>query len=418
MKVISFLGISEYKKTTYFWNGEEKETEFFPEAVAHFVRPDKMLICLTPTAREGEKSKNWQELKQRFEESGIPCDELPIPEGRKENELWDIFEALTNAVAEGEQLIFDITNSFRSLPFLSFLAIAYLKSAKKVNVQYVLYGAYEARNEENRSPVFDLTPFVSLLDWLTVTEQFVRTGNARGLSAMLNPNNLSKGALFEAAQTLESISQAARLCQPFTLMKDVGKLEKALDQAQKELQISAKPFGVLKKKIVDDFGRFEDDCGNVENMLRTEFKLIEWYYEKGQIVQAVTLAREWLVDAVTYKLGEPINYLIDKRDPFEKAISGIALLGKPHPADRERIFTEDDLNRFGLELMKWKELETLQKVWTDLKNVRNSLDHAEHQKKKEKEKTLRALQKLQTKIDTIMKDLRALAEGWMLVESM
>lgn len=413
MKVISFLGIANYSKTRYVWNGDITETEFFPEAVAYFTKPKKILICLTPTAREGERSKNWQELQQRFERDGVFFEVLPIPEGHSEPELWEIFDALTDAVQEGEEVVFDITNSFRSIPFLSFLAIAYLKAAKKVQVKNVLYGAWDAKDADNRSPVFDLTPFVGLLDWLTATEQFIQTGNARGLSVLLNARNAPDGSLFDAAATLDTVSQAARLCQPFTLMQEVGKLEKALDQAQQELQITAPPFGVLKKQIVGAFGQFQNDGRDVAEMLRTEFRLVEWYYSKGQIIQAVTLAREWLIDAVTYRLGQPLDYLIDNRIPFEKAISGIALIGKPHPEDRERTFTENDLNRWGLELLQWPERDQLAQLWIDLKNVRNPLDHAEHQRKKEKEKTLDALKKLQNKIDEkVMPGLRALAQRW------
>jgi hypothetical protein len=196
-------------------------------------------------------------------------------------------------------------------------------------------------------------------------------------------------------------------------MQEVGKLETAIEQAQQELQVTAPPFGVLKTQIVNAFGQFADDGSDVEEMLRTEFRLVEWYYQKGQIVQAVTLAREWLIDAVTYRLGQPLDYLIDRRRPFEEAISGIALIGKPHPEDRERTFTENDLNRWGLELLQWSERDQLVQLWVDLKNVRNPLDHAEHQRKKEKEKTLDALRKLQDKINTqVMPALCALAECW------
>jgi len=343
----------------------------------------------------------------------VPFQPLPIPEGHSEPELWEIFDALTNAVQEGEEVVFDITNSFRSIPFLSFLAIAYLKAAKKVKVKNVLYGAWDAKDADNRSPVFDLTPFVTLLDWLTATEQFIQTGNARGLSALLNPENLATGALSNASVTLDTISQAALLCQPFTLMQEVGKLETAIRQAQQELRVTAPPFGVLKTKIVDAFGQFVNDGSDVAAMLRTEFRLVEWYYQKGQIVQAVTLAREWLIDAVTYRLGQPLDYLIDNRVPFEKAISGMTLLGKPDPENQDRTFTENDLNRWGLELLQWAERDQLAQLWVDLKNVRNPLDHAEHQRKKEKEKTLDALRKLQHKIDVkVMPGLRTLAQTW------
>ncbi len=412
IKVISFLGIGSYKKTCYIWKEQQKETELFPEGVAHFIQPTEMLICLTPTAHEGEKADNWTQLKQRFEHDQIPYKPLLIPEGHTEADLWQIFNVLTNAVDREERLVFDITHSFRSLPFLSFLAIAYLKTAKQVKVEHVLYGAFEAKDAQNRSPVFDLTPFVSLLDWSTATQHFIQSGNARFLSALLNPQGHKSKELQEASTDREIISQAARLCQPFTLMQEVGKLEEALDKAQSTIEVDAIPLGVLKNNIVETFTQFQSQSDSFcEETLRKEYQLLEWYYQKGQVIQAVSLGREWLIDAITFRLGEEVKFDTDHRKPFEEAISGIALVGKPHPQERHRKFTDKDLNRYGLQLMKWPEQDLLRQLWTDLKNVRNALDHAEHLPKKPKERTLKALQKLQEKMDrNIMPRLRQVAE--------
>lgn len=410
MKAISFLGIANYSETTYNWQGQKYTTHFFPVALAKFTSPQKLLVCVTPTV---EKHENIKKLGDELNSLNITWETIPIPEGHNEQDLWKIFDALTEAVEEEEELIFDVTYSFRSLPILAFLAIAYLKSAKKVQVKQVLYGAYEARNTDNLSPVFDLTPFVTLLDWLTATEQFVQTGNARFLSELINPRSLHSEVLSEASNTLQTISQAARLCQPFTLMQEVKKLDPALTAAQRELQVNARPFGVLRDQIVQAFAQFHDDGKDVVHQLQTEYCLIEWYYQKGQFIQAVTLGREWLIDVITYRLDEPLDFLSDKRKPFEEAISGIALLGKDHPQDRDRKFTKNDLNRFGITLLQWEEHDMLKQLWTDLKNIRNALDHAEHQRKKEKEKTLDALQKLQAKMDQeVMPTLRNLAKKW------
>jgi|DewCreStandDraft_2_1066082.scaffolds.fasta_scaffold15620_2 CRISPR-associated DxTHG motif protein len=413
VKVISFLGTGNYQSTVYVWNGQEKETNFFPEAVFHFIQPTKMVICLTPGV---EKSDNWSTLEERFQQAHVPYEPLRIPEGHTAEDLWAIFNALTAAVQEHEQVVFDITHSFRSLPFLSFLVIAYLKAAKSVRVMNVLYGAFEAKDGSNRSPVFDLTPFVTLLDWLTATEQFVQTGNARQLSALLRSQGENSSALKDAALTLEGISQAARLCQPFTLMKEVSKLEQALKKAEAEIAMDARPFGVLRDQIVHTFSQFQCEEQDISlNKLRKEYQLIEWYFDKGQVMQAITLAREWLIDSVTYQLGEKIKFDRDSRSPFEDAINGISLVGKDHPQERGRKFTLNDLNQYGLKLWGWEETtrDLLRELWTDLKNVRNTLDHAEHQPKEAKEISLKKLDKLQEKIDQkIRQKLQKLAALW------
>ncbi len=418
IRAISFLGVSKYETTSYVWNGQQKQTELFPEAVAYFFKPAEILVCLTPTAHEGEKARNWIELKQRFNQNNVPYRVLQIPEGHTEVDLWKIFNTLTNAVDQEERLIFDITCSFRSLPFLSFLAIAYLKAAKQVKVEHVLYGAYEARDDQNRSPIFDLTPFVSLLDWLSATQQFIQTGNARSLSSLLRSQRNDSKELVEASEILEIISQAARFCQPFTFMQEVAQLESKLDKAQPDIEIDAVPFSVLKENIVGTFTQFQSQSDSfTEETLRKEYKLIEWYYQKGQVIQAISLAREWLIDAITFRLGEAVKFDRNHREPFEEAISGIALVGKPHPKDHKQPFTKDHLNDYGKKLWEWEDKDLLVQLWTDLKNVRNSLDHAEHLPKKQKEKTVTAFKKLQDKMDQkVMRPLRGVAEKWNLVD--
>jgi hypothetical protein len=51
---------------------------------------------------------------------------------------------------------------------LALLAAAFLRSAKGIRLRALLYGAYDAR-ENDVAPVFDLTPFLDLLEWMFAT---------------------------------------------------------------------------------------------------------------------------------------------------------------------------------------------------------------------------------------------------------
>lgn len=404
MKVISFLGTADYKLTTFVWNGLEKETRFFPVAVAQFVQPDELLICATPTV---QAHQNLAELKRDLERMGTRYRVVPIPEGHSESDLWEIFNALTNVVNEGEQVVFDVTHSFRSLPFLAFLAVAYLQVAKKVKVERVLYGAWEAREKTtDRSPVFDLTPFVRLMDWLTATDQFIQTGDARRLAALLNTGG--KNAAL-ASQKLSQVSLAAFLCQPFTLMREALTLDETLRQAEPELAQTAPPFGVLREQITKAFTQFGADRQDTSAMLRAQFRLIEWYLQNNQLIQAMTLAREWLIDAVTWRLQLPIDF--SSRDQMERAINGIVRVGREEiyrETGEKRIFQVADLNEYGRRIYDtWLERDELKALWDNLSPIRNALDHAEHQKDAMK------IEKITRKAkDEVMPRLRALAQKW------
>ncbi|MEJ7612736.1 MAG: TM1812 family CRISPR-associated protein, partial [Candidatus Fervidibacter sacchari] len=54
MKAISFLGTGEYKTVNYCWQGRECQTHLFPEAVACIFEPEKVLVFVTPKAKQHE----------------------------------------------------------------------------------------------------------------------------------------------------------------------------------------------------------------------------------------------------------------------------------------------------------------------------------------------------------------------------
>ncbi|MBK7995030.1 MAG: CRISPR-associated DxTHG motif protein, partial [Blastocatellia bacterium] len=145
MKLITFLvGTGNYQETNYFWEKDaskklEYKTKFFSEAVISWLKPEKILIVLTETV---QKHNNWTELKNLLETKfeGQSIEPINIPNGSSENELWDIFSNLTESINQNDEVAFDITHSFRSLPVLSLLAISYLRVAKNIKIKYLLYG--------------------------------------------------------------------------------------------------------------------------------------------------------------------------------------------------------------------------------------------------------------------------------------
>lgn len=376
MKAISFLGTSKYEETTYVWDDREFRTRFFGETLPHFFPElERVLVFITPTV---QKHSNWAELQHRLGELAYP---VPIPEGHSEGELWEIFDALTGAVSEQETVIFDITNSFRSIPLLVFLAAAYIRTARRVQVHRVIYGAWEARNTEtNRSPVFDLTPFVTLLDWLTATNQFIYTGDARYLASLLTAEGQKRGsnALKGAGEQLRNLSLGMMLCRPLEVMEQAGKVEKTLTAAETDLAQWAHPFGLLAQRIQGEYAaralRSPTAPENVEQSLKHQFILIRWYLDNNQIIQAMTLAREWGVTAVGWKLGRDFLLDLKEREKVERALSGLVRVGRPQ--EDGICFGVSDLNDEGRVLWSWPECDTLRDLWNHLTTVRNELDHA------------------------------------------
>jgi len=406
MKAISFLGPTDYKTVTYTYRDQEFTTRLFPEALFHFF-PDlqQLYVFATPTV---QSHPNLAQLRER-----VPPDRLtvvPIPEGHTEEELWDIFSALTEVVAEREEVVFDITHSFRSIPFLTFLAAAYLRAARRARIRAVVYGAYDARPKDDPGPrpVFDLTPFVSLLDWLAATNQFIHTGDAQYLARLLRQEGEARrsGALKHAGETLEPFSLAVMLCRPLEVMRDAGRMENMLKQAAGVMAQWARPFTVMADRIQAEYGKYNlpDPIGDVAASLRHQLSIIRWYAEHGQIIQAVTLAREWVVTAVGMQLQGSFILATDEREKIERGLSGLCRVaqGRSFPCE---------LNEVGRALQSWPEAQAIRDLWNQLSTVRNDLDHAGMKPGPMKAAILR-----RTTQEEILPALEALARQWGLAE--
>jgi len=289
-----------------------------------FFKPDKVIVLVT---EEAEKSEDFTNLQ---EELGALLEKVSIPSGKSEKELWDIFDCLADRVQSSDEVILDVTHAFRSLPLFSFGVAVYLRRVyDDISVSRIVYGAYEAR-KENRSPVFDLTPLLDLMDWTSGCEFFLRRSDAEILAQRLREsqsrfwrkkNDVSAEAfprrLNTVAQKLRILSGALHLGRLREVMGTAHDILPLLKEVAYEAEHYAKPFRRILDEIkreVEDLAYENPDVLDKKNLER-QLKMIEYCYKKGLVVQAVTTAREWMVNWLLLKKGE-MNWL--NRDIREK----------------------------------------------------------------------------------------------------
>ncbi|MFN3335537.1 MAG: TIGR02221 family CRISPR-associated protein, partial [Caldilinea sp.] len=253
MKAITFLGATAAYETTYVLDdGREHTAPFFGVALARFVPDLTMRVFVTKDARE-KHFERFQALVEDYVDDVQPVD---IPDGGNDAELWEVFQKVVDAVEPEESVIFDITHGYRSLPFLSFLSAAYLRTVKRVRLEAVYYGNFEARDRSvtpNRAPVIDLTRFVELLDWMIGADRFVRFGDARDLAQLLNAQHerikpdpritdkitmsaWTNSPLRHTANHLTRASRALRLVRPAEAMDASERIRVQLPEAVQSSQ--------------------------------------------------------------------------------------------------------------------------------------------------------------------------------------
>jgi CRISPR-associated DxTHG motif protein len=382
MKALSFLGASRYQTVTYVWEGSSHTTSLFPEALARIFSPKEVIVFVTKTARDyrpSEAEPTYTEtLNQRLK--GLIRFEN-IPEGRSEAE---IFDRVSGAVREGETVILDITHAFRSIPMIVFAVASYLRRTKNVNVERIVYGAFDAREPfrtppqpQDRAPIFDLTPLLELMDWTGGAEALLKRGDA-GLIAdkmiaahqtLWRTGTGTPARLKTLGQKLQDFSQALHLSRPREVMRTAHELLSLLEEARDEFQRWALPFALLAEQIrreLEPLAFAKPDALSRENLER-QVGLVEYYLRKGLVVQAITLAREWVVSFVLLYGGKEewregwLKH--SNREEAEQALGAAAARRRGENAEPPEWF--DRLSN----------KEELGELWNKLGNFRNDLAH-------------------------------------------
>jgi CRISPR-associated DxTHG motif protein len=401
MKLLTFLDTGNYQSVTYHWGeGRECTTCFFPEALATWLQPAEILVLLTA---EAKTHQHWTDLQQRLRDRNLVQPQpIDIPSGKSEKELWEIFATLTGCVDSRLPVVFDVTHAFRSLPIVALLATAYLRVAHTVNLQGLLYGAFEAK-VDGRAPVFDLTPFVALLDWVTATDQFLRTGSAEALAALLPSNDPATGPL---AATVSGITQGLHLLRPMDVMREAATLPNRIAAAVPTVSQIVPPFASLIQRVNADYGAFglsnpTDYAANAKSSLIRQLQMVEWYYKKGQYVHALSMAREWLPSLLCCHFGldpmveanrQEMEFLLARGGRVEDSATG-AIKESPYRAG-------------------WKALagqKRLSRLWGDpwnLAKLRNDVLHSGFRKDP------RTAQAIAEDTRKVIDELKALAAEW------
>ena len=103
------------------------------------------------------------------------------------NENINIILQLNKLLSTGDELIVDVTHSFRSLPITIMNLLLYLKnvSSKNIKFSHIYYGMIEMNKEYGYAPIVDLKKILKLNDWIVGAMAFKQYGNAYQIARLL-----------------------------------------------------------------------------------------------------------------------------------------------------------------------------------------------------------------------------------------
>jgi len=330
---ISFLGTNDYLDCRYSLNSQPgKVVKYFQEdLVDRFCRQwgpgDQIRIFTTSDALR----TNWQDnghrdrktdeiirnsgLNKCLKNLGLAASvrRYDIPEGKNEDEIWTIFELVFETLDTGDEIIFDITHGFRSIPMLFISLIGYARLLKNITVLGIYYGAFESlgqfedvkkmKPDDRVAPVFDLTSFEQLIQWTEATQSFVKNGSAREFKKLadqgVNPvlqgsrgKDRVAAAIRDVAKGMDHITQNLLLNRGAELIAyDYDSVRERLSFLEKE-DIFIRPFPPLMKEIQQKINWF------ARNDIHNGFTAVDWCLHHGLHQQAITMLQENIVTLI------------------------------------------------------------------------------------------------------------------------
>lgn len=384
---LSFIGPTVYKSACYCWNYSEPAfeytTDLFPEVLSELFSLSSLLLFVTDEAANHENSDRLSKNLGKLLKT------VPIPQGKSEEELWDIFSIVAEHVPPKTSLVIDITHAFRSLPLIVFNVASYLKRIKNVSVERIVYGNFEVRDTSftpPKVPIFDLTPAVDLQDWLHGIDAFQRRGNAEELADSLSRTQdrlyqtseiSTKEAglphsLKHTASQLQYLSESLRLLRPIDASFHAAKAHNLLKIVQEEALRWAKPFADVLRDLDVDILPLQNKEPNILDIdnLKAQFALIHYYLKKDLIVQTILLAREWLVNMLIFRTGRHKNWCDrNTRHDSEKELGLVAKVVT------RKIISETAVERLPFWYKKDPRAKDIAYMWNTVLQMRNDVAH-------------------------------------------
>jgi CRISPR-associated Csx2 family protein len=418
VKLITFIGTNEYLPCRYQLGDRlSKPGRFIQTSLAEILMENpeeerEIIVFMTEEARK----RNWfdrpkddgkileglttelNSLRQNSLYEKITLKEVRIPEGFSTEDIWVIFQKLQDTLEAEDEIILDITHSFRSIPLLVLLLVNYARLFKDFSVRGIYYGAFEqlgpVRKVEAEIPldkrianIVDLKEFFQLFNWSIAMDKFLDAGNTKQLhelaSQELKPLRVNAGGrdpditvFWRFIDILHRFSQEISTCRTKTLINTTSqKLASSFSQVKDRKLCYIEALIPMIEVVADKLKGIQDD-----NCFSRGHFLAEWCLNHGLIQQGWTIFQENLISLLCEGLGIENGKWMENRDSCRETVSSAAsLICKKN---WENAKCEDDkyapiIRKYADMINKDARLKKAAKLLDVCRGYRNDLDHGE-----------------------------------------
>lgn len=278
--------------------------------------------------KSGEVKKGLAtQLKEAYPELTDRINIVSIPDGKTEAEIWEIFDKIYQEIETDDQIVFDVTHSYRSLSIIAVIVLNYARTMKDCRLKGFHYGLFEGAevdHENGRKYVMlvDMYPMIEILLWNDAANSFIRYGNA---SEILELQRESNQRLTREQKIMPEWNQLGRMVEAVSILGEgisccrgsdatdgevneenakrsikmaYRYLNECSTEEAKEKAKTSKPMFELLNKAGKSFERFDR-----ERNYQIGLAVVEWSIENNMIQQGYTALEETIKTYLCYRYG-------------------------------------------------------------------------------------------------------------------
>ena len=212
-----------------------------------------------------------------------------IKYGLNEEEIkinTDIILGLHQYLRNDDELIVDVTHSFRSLPLFMMNLLIYLKnvSQKRISLTHIHYGMLDISKELGYAPIIDLKSMMDVNDWITGAYSFSEFGNAYKISKLVKDEDGNVSTLLEEFSNLMNLNHLHAIQKIAQRLASIKK--RSYQTLIPELTITP-----IVQSFINQFG-----VNNTHSLF--QLKVARWQLDHRKFAQAFLTVQESIITYV------------------------------------------------------------------------------------------------------------------------
>ncbi len=227
-----------------------------------------------------------------------------------------LLQQVSKHIRDEDEVYFDITHAFRTLPIFELLVMRYLNEVlqTKASIVMISYGMFEVR-QGGVTPIVDVKRLLSVMDHLSAASEYKRFGTLYGLLDMEDT-----GLNDDERKYLRNMSE-------WTNINNIAAMKRFIKKAHSRAEASesaAPEASFLQRQVYEDIAKH---FPNTDDDMLLSINLAKWHFDKRRYLHALIVLQEALITFGLVVCKRTALDDFDLREEYRKRIRG---LGKKH----------------------------------------------------------------------------------------